>query len=59
MSNGNDFNTLGKITTLFDTTDKVCPSGAALDRVCNPTTPPAPGWFSTTTDMPKALDNAG
>ena len=43
MSKGNDFKTLGKITTLLETTDKVKPSGAALDSVCKPTTPPAPG----------------
>ena len=55
MSNGSDFSTLGKITTLFDTTDSVLPSGAERASACRPTTPPAPGWLSTTTDAFSAL----
>jgi hypothetical protein len=43
MSNGSDLSTLGKITTLFDTTESVLPSGADLASDCKPTTPPAPG----------------
>src|SRR5687768_16900156 len=59
MSNGSDFSTLGKMTTLFDTTASVLPSGAERARVCKPMTPPAPVWFSTTTGAPNALANAG
>ena len=59
MSKGSDFSTLGKITTLFDTTDSVLPSGAERASACRPTTPPAPGWFSTTTDALSAFDSAG
>jgi hypothetical protein len=59
ISNGRDFSTLGKITTLFDTTASVWPSGAERASVCSPMTPPAPVWFSTTTGAPSALANAG
>ncbi len=59
MSNGSDFSTLGKITTLLDTTESVLPSGAERASVCSPMTPPAPVWFSTTTGAPNALANAG
>jgi hypothetical protein len=60
-SKGSDLSTLGKITTLFDTTPSVRPSGAARATVCTPSTPstpPASGWFSTTTGWPSALDSA-
>ena len=59
MSKGSDLITLGKITTLFDTIDSVLPSGMARARACRPTTPPAPGWLSTTTDALSAFDSAG
>src|SRR5512145_660569 len=59
MSNGSDFRTAGKITTLLDTTESVLPSGAERASDCSPMTPPAPVWFSTTTDVPSALANAG
>ena len=36
MSNGSDFSTLGKITTLLDTTDSVLPSGAERASACRP-----------------------
>src|SRR3954468_3155232 len=59
MSKGRDFSTLRRITTLFDTMPSVVPSGAERASVCSPSTPPAPGWFSTTTDAFSALDSAG
>ncbi len=58
MSMGSDFSTLGKITTLLDTTASVRPSGAERASACRPTTPPAPGWLSTTTEAPSALPKA-
>ena len=36
MSKGSDLITLGKITTLFDTTDSVLPSGAERASACKP-----------------------
>ena len=59
MSKGSDFSTLGKITTLFDTTDSVLPSGAERASACRPTMPPAPGWLSTTTGALSALRKRG
>ena len=35
------------------------PSGADLTMACVPITPPAPGWFSTTTGCPSAFETAG
>ncbi len=37
----------------------VVPSGGDLIIADVPTMPPAPGWFSTTTDAPSAVDSAG
>ena len=51
--------TLGKMTTLFDTTLSVKPSGAERASACRPTMPPAPGWLSTITGWPSALASAG
>ena len=59
MSKGSDLMTLGKITTLLETMDRVLPSGKALVSACRPTMPPAPAWFSTTTLAPRALASAG
>ena len=47
------------MTTLFDTTLSVKPSGAERASACRPTMPPAPGWLSTITDVPSALASAG
>ena len=59
ISKGRFLITLGKITTLLDTIDKVKPSGGFLAMACKPMTPLAPAWFSTTTLTPKALPIAG
>jgi hypothetical protein len=59
MLNGRLFMTLGKITTLLDTTDKVKPSGGFFVSACRPITPLAPAWFSTTTAWPSDLASAG
>ena len=58
MSNGIDFSTLGKITTLFETTLSVRPSAGERASACRPTMPPAPGWLSTITGWPRALASA-
>jgi hypothetical protein len=47
------------MTTLFDTTLSVLPSGAERASACRPTMPPAPGWLSTITGWPSALASAG
>ena len=36
-------------------TQNVYPSGAAFTTACVPTMPPAPGRFSTMTDLPSAF----
>ena len=59
ISKGRFLMTLGKITTLLETTDSVKPSGGFLAMACKPITPLAPAWFSTTTLAPKALPMAG
>src|SRR6516165_10489448 len=53
-SNGRSLRKAGSVTSVLETIRSVCPSGAARATSSAPSTPEAPGRFSTTISWPSA-----